>query len=301
MEMLIHNFLEYLELIGKSKRTISEYALDLRVFLSFFGGQHSPDLALLQSLQRKDIEKYTYYLKNVRQNTAATCCRKISSLKVFYDFLIRENLVHKNPVNDVAKPKKPEKLPKYLTLEQSRILLDVISGKHQSRDLCMLTLLLNCGLRLSELTGLNLGDISSLDTPGQAFMRVWGKGGKERILFLNSACVRAIQQYLPVRKTRDPGETALFLNAFGKRIGNRTVQNMVRSYLQQIGLGKGYSVHTLRHTAATLLYQYSHADILILKNILGHSNVSTTEIYTHLGSHQVRKVLENSPFVTKKE
>ena len=95
MEMLIHNFLEYLELIGKSKRTISEYALDLRVFLSFFGGQHSPDLALLQSLQRKDIEKYTYYLKNVRQNTAATCCRKISSLKVFYDFLIRENLVQK--------------------------------------------------------------------------------------------------------------------------------------------------------------------------------------------------------------
>ena len=301
MEKLIHDFLEYLELIGKSKRTIFEYTLDLKVFFSFFNQkQSSVDLAFLQSLQRKDIEKYMYYLKNVRHNIEATRCRKISSLKVFYDFLIQENLVNKNPMNYIVKPKKPDKLPKYLTLDQSQILLHGISGKYQIRDYCIFTLLLNCGLRLSELTGLNLDDIFNLDSPGQTFMRVWGKGGKERILFLNSVCVQAIQQYLPVRKTRDPGETALFLNAFGKRIGNRTVQNMVRSYLQQIGLGKGYSVHTLRHTAATLLYQYAHADILVLQNILGHANLSTTQIYTHLGSHQMRKVMEASPFITTK-
>ena len=294
-ESQFKNYLELLKLKGRSKATISTYALDLKNFFQFtnFQGQRitSPEEMILQ---------YIEYLSHNRKNSKATICKKLSSLRMYFEYLVKRKIIHENPMVNIERPQKDKMLPKYLTLDQSQILLHVISGKHQIRDYCILTLLLNCGLRLSELTGLNLDDISSLDSPGQAFMRVWGKGSKERILFLNSVCVQTIREYIPTRKAKEPEETALFLNAFGRRIGNRTVQNMVRGYLQQIGLGKGYSVHTLRHTAATLLYQYAHADILVLQNILGHANLSTTQIYTHLGSHQIRKVLEASPLIPTK-
>ena len=183
-------------------------------------------------------------------------------------------------------------MPKYLTLEQSINLLDCVDGNFRERDFCILTLFLNCGLRLSELVGLNLNDIRNDNT-----IRILGKGNKERIIYLNSACLTALNNYLRVRPADGVADrNAVFISRNKRRISKRAVQDIVEKFLKKAGLdGQGYSVHKLRHTAATLMYQYGDVDVRLLKEILGHESLSTTEIYTHVVNSQLKKALDANP------
>lgn len=182
--------------------------------------------------------------------------------------------------------------PKYLSLEESVNLLQSVDGPNRQRDYCILTLFLNCGLRLSELCGINFSDIRDENT-----LKITGKGNKERIVYLNDACVEALNEYLKVRPhdgVKD--KNALFISRNGNRISGKTVQHMVYTNLEKAGLsGRGLSVHKLRHTAATLMYQYGHVDIRVLKDVLGHENLNTTEIYTHLSGQELKNASESNP------
>ena len=198
-------------------------------------------------------------------------------------------------MNTTAPSKSKEKLPKYLTLEQSRELLGSVEGPNKERDYCILTLFLNCGLRLAELVNLNIHDFDLVNKT----LVVTGKGNKQRMLYLNKACVDSIMAYLAVRPhdgLKADARNALFVSRLHKRIGRQAVQLMVYGYLEKIGLdGQHYSVHKLRHTAATLLYQHSGVDVLVLKDLLGHENLSTTEIYTHIENKQLREAISKNP------
>ena len=233
------------------------------------------------------------YLTNVRNNKPATRSRKVSSLRTFFKYLTNKtNQLDVNPVLELETPKLRSSLPKYLTFEQSIDLLTKVDGKNKERDYCILVLFLNCGLRLSELVGLNLSDVRQSSNT----MRVLGKGNKERIVYLNEACQDAIRRYLAVRPHDGLiDKKALFISAQRKRISPKTVQYLVKKYLAQIDLGgPGSSVHKLRHTAATLMYQHGHVDIRVLKDF-GHENLGTTEIYTHLSDQQMEQAANANP------
>ena len=197
-------------------------------------------------------------------------------------------------------PKVKSGLPKHLTLEDSLELLSVVDGPNKERDYCILTLFLNCGMRLSELCGLNLSDIRADGT-----MRLLGKGNKERIVYINDACETAIKEYMAVRPNDGiefADRNALFISRNKKRISNKTVQHIVKTYLEKAGLGgQGYSTHKLRHTAATLMYQHGDVDIRVLKDILGHSNLGTTQIYTHISDRQIKNAIDSNPLSNVKK
>ena len=230
-------------------------------------------------------------------NKKSSTARRLASLHGFYDYLVNQvNRLSQDPTASIKPPKQDKVLPKYLTAEQSRELLE--STQYQSdfpeRDYCMVVLFLNCGMRLSELVGMDLGDIDL----EQRQIRLFGKGHKERMVYLNDACIEALQLYLKKRNTMeglDPKEKAVFVTRRRKdRISNRRVEQLVTSAMKAAGL-KGFSTHKLRHTAATLMYQTGNVDILTLKQLLGHSSVGTTQIYTHLQEFQVRAAIEQNP------
>lgn len=196
-------------------------------------------------------------------------------------------------------PKVKQALPKHLSLEDSFELLNAVDGPNKERDYCILLLFLNCGMRLSELCGLNLTDIRSDST-----LRILGKGNKERIIYLNDACISAIKAYLAVRPNdgiQYTDRNALFISRNRRRLSNKTVQHIVKQYLERAGLGgQGYSTHKLRHTAATLMYQHANVDIRVLKDILGHSNLGTTQIYTHVSNEQIKRAIDSNPLSAAK-
>ena len=312
---LVREFLGYQSTVkGRSPKTVTEYYLDLRTFfryLKYTNGSVSPDTPfqeisiadvteeMITSVTLTQVFEYMNFLISERDNHAASRQRKTSSLRMFYKFLTNQkHLMDDSPLQQLESPKQKKSLPKYLTLEQSLELLNAIDGPYKERDYCMITLFLNCGMRLSELVGLNLSDIRKDAT----VIRVVGKGNKERIVYLNDACKTAIQRYLAVRpheglRDRD----ALFISKQRKRISPKTVQYLVKKYLGEIDLKSGgYSVHKLRHTAATLMYQYGHVDIRVLKDILGHENLGTTEIYTHLSDKQMENAVNASPLAKVK-
>lgn len=234
------------------------------------------------------------YAMRERGNNAATRARKTSSIRSFFHYLTNKKcLLSINPAEELEVPKKKKALPKFLTLEQSLELLNAVDGNYKERDYCIITLFLNCGIRLSELTGLNYSDVH-ID---ERTMKVTGKGNKERIIYLNDACIDAIRQYLKVRPVDGViDKKALFISRQNRRMSPKTVQAMVYKYLEKIGLdSNGYSVHKLRHTAATLMYQHGNVDIRVLKEILGHENLGTTEIYTHLTSSRMECAANASP------
>ena len=199
-------------------------------------------------------------------------------------------MIDKNPMDVIVSPKRKKALPKYLTLQQSRELLDAVDGKYKIRDECILTLFLNCGLRLSELVGININDIND-----QRILKVCGKGNKEREIYLNDACMDAINEYKKVRPIEGvKDKKALFISRNHNRISNKTVQALVYKYLNAIGM-EGYSVHKLRHTAATLMYQEGGVDIRVLQDILGHENLGTTQIYTHISQKQSIEAMKSIP------
>ncbi len=311
---IVVDFLRYLDVIkNKSPLTVQEYATDLRTFLRFLKMSRNLappatpfdqiditdlEIAFFRTVSISDAYAFLSYCKNERHNNAKTRSRKVSSIRGFFKYLtVQKKLLEENPMQELDTPKQKKSLPKYLTLDQSITLLNHIDGKNKERDFCIITFFLNCGMRLSELVGLNLSDIQDEET-----MRVTGKGDKERILYLNQACRDALRAYLKVRPVdgvRD--KNALFLSNRMQRISPKTVQHIVYTFLEKAGLsGQGLSVHKLRHTAATLMYQHGKVDVLVLKEILGHENLGTTEIYTHIMDDQIKSAIDANPLHTQK-
>ena len=238
------------------------------------------------------------YCKDERDNNERTRARKATTLRMFYKYLtVQKKLLDENPLQELDSPKIKKTLPKYLTLDESLDLLKHIDGKFKERDYCIITLFLNCGLRLSELVSLNLSDIRSNNT-----MVVTGKGNKERTIYLNAACIDAINAYLPFRPVDGvKDKDALFISRQKGRISPKTVQYIVKNTLEKAGLkDRELSTHKLRHTAATLMYQYGNVDVLAIKEILGHESLSTTQIYTHIMDEQLQKAADSNPLSSVK-
>ena len=305
-------FLGYMQTIkGKSQKTIEEYYIDLRTFFRYMKIKwelvdkntemeeisiSDIDIEQVRTIKLLDVFEYMNYLISERKNTASTRSRKVSSLRSFFKFLTNKTgQLETNPIEELETPKKKKSLPKFLTLEQSKILLDTVDkygSNNRERDYCIITLFLNCGMRLSELVGMNVNDVRKDGT-----LKITGKGDKERIIYINDACKTAIDRYLSVRPNdRTKDKKAMFISRNNNRISPKTVQFLLNRYLKLSGLqGQGFSVHKLRHTAATLMYQYGAVDIRILKDILGHENLGTTEIYTHLSNQQMQDAVKSNP------
>lgn len=306
--MILREYFGYMETIkGKSTRTVEGYFIDLRSFFRYIKisrGLVSSDvkfekisildidLNLIESVRLTDVFEFLNYTASVRGNNNNTRSRKCSSIRSLYHYLYSTTRqIKQNPVEELSNPKVPKRLPKYLDLEQSIELLDAVDGKFKERDYCILTLFLNCGMRLSELVGINLSDIRSDNS-----LRITGKGNKQRVVYLNDACINAIEAYKRVRPVNGViDRDALFISQQLKRISPKTVQYLVKKYLGKINLTDGYSTHKLRHTAATLMYQQGGVDTRVLKDILGHENLNTTEIYTHLSNEQIKNAVNANP------
>lgn len=315
---ILREFLLYMETIKNlSARTVDGYYIDLRMFFRYLKFRRGivgadvtledidlidigdVDLALLKTVTSLDIYEYLHFVMRDRDNNANTRARKVSSLRSYFKYLTTK--VHKlenDPVKDIEVPSIKRSLPKFLTLEESKRLLDSVEGEFIERDYCILTLFLNCGVRLSELVGIDINDIRD-DT-----IKITGKGNKERMVYLNDACVLAIDNYLSARDAREytkKDPDALFLSRTGSRLTTRRVEQIVEDCLARAGLdNRGYSPHKLRHTAATLMYRHGGVDMLALKEILGHEHVSTTEIYTHISDEQLKRAADASPLSGEK-
>ncbi len=321
----LNDFLNYsISILNKSENTIKEYNYDLAHFLKYISFKHkltdvtdeehiktikinNLDIHTLEKITLPDIHSFLAYLRNCYGCKPATLARKTASIKVFFKYMCNKTKrLSQNPAQDLESPKLGKRLPKYLTLEQSKKLLEATSnpkfneghGNHDNsdRNFAMITILLNCGLRLQELININISDIDFENNK----LNVIGKGNKERTIYLNNACIKAIKRYLLTRPTdgvKFNSRDALFLSEQKQRIGRRTVQYVVKNELKIAGIEKAdtYSVHKLRHTAATLMHKYGDVDIRTLQEILGHENVSTTQIYTHVDNEQVRNAVEKNP------
>lgn len=302
---------------GCSAKTVEEYMTDLRTFSKYLvittgGGELTEEalssvvikdltLDFFAAVRPSQITEYLSWAMDARANNEATRSRKLSSVKSFYKYYCNKmHRIENNPAADIEAPKKKKSLPKHLSLDESVALLESVASDAESenrkRDFCILTLFLNCGMRLSELCGININDID----PEFRSMRVTGKGNKERIIYLNDACRDAIKDYLPVRLAKiekgSAEQRALFISRLGRRISTKTVQWIVKKYLGEAGLAfKGYSTHKLRHTAATLMYQSGDVDIRVLKDILGHEQLTTTQIYTHVSDKGMEAAMNKNP------
>jgi len=312
----LKEFLYYMQTIkGLSPRTVEAYFVDLNLFFKYIVQKRSGcidnenlisvdisnlDIDNLSTISQSDILDFLYFIMNRRSNSAASRARKLSSLRGFFKYMVQKtNQLENNPCENIELPQNKKRLPKYLTLEQCYELLSNINTKFASRDYCIVMLFLNCGMRLSELVGIDIKDIRG-DT-----LRIIGKGNKERTVYLNNGCINAIDDYLKERNALvSPSvEPALFISAtHKKRLTTRGVQLIIENALKAAGLdGMGFSTHKLRHTAATLMHRSGGADMLALKEILGHEHVSTTEIYTHLSDEALMKAAKSSPLSTFKK
>ncbi len=312
----LKDFLNYqLTIRGLSARTVESYYIDLKLFFKYIKmkrtSQVDNDLIdeisisdisfdTVKTVTQSDILEFLYFVMNERNNSASARSRKLSSLRGFFKYYTTKvNKLDSNPCENIEMPANKKRLPKYLTLEQSMELLSNTDTDFPQRDYCMIMLFLNCGMRISELVGIDVNDIVD-DT-----MRIIGKGNKERTVYLNDGCIRAVNDYIIERnKIISPDtEPALFISKrTRKRITVRRVQQIVTGCLQKAGLGgQGFSTHKLRHTAATLLYRSGSRDMLALKEILGHEHVSTTEIYTHISDEELKKAAKGSPLATFKK
>ncbi len=312
------DFLDYMSVIkGRSPLTVKNYYCDLRLFLRYLKINNDQTLkasdfsdiaisdtpeSLVKAVTLNDIMGFLHFTMDERQNHQKARARKAVSLRQFFKFLTdNKNWFAVSPAAKLELPSPKNALPKHLTIEQSNQLLSEcseIKDWADSRDYCMITFFLNCGIRLSELVGISVNDyICSKDPQTEntySFLKVIGKGNKERIIYLNNACVSAYEAYIKVRPNVQ-GEKALFLSKRYKRISNRRVEQIIEEKLIKSGLsGYGFSVHKLRHTAATLMYQ-NGVDVRVLKEILGHENLNTTQIYTHVSDNQIKQAMDKNP------
>lgn len=321
---IIRGFLNYHEnIVGHSRKTVDEYYLDLRTFFRYMKVLKNGlsrdtslddisisdiDLSFVKSVTLSDVYDYLGYMSRDRvknQNAAdpeyglnsASRARKISTIRSFYKYLtLKTHQLDSNPIQDLDSPKIMKTLPRYLSLNESERLLDSVDGKNKERDYCILTIFLNCGLRISELVGLNLNDIRA------DHLRVIGKGNKERVVYINDAVADSINDYLAVRKNIAPLDSrALFLSSRRDRISKSTVHALVKKHLSAAGLDTAkYSSHKLRHTAATLMLR-NGVDIRTLQELLGHEHLNTTEIYTHVENEGLREAAMLSPLASHKK
>ena len=301
---------------GNSEKTICEYLLDLRTFFRFLRMRElcesfdetefekiaisHLDLEAVKNVKTENIIDFLVFLALDRKNTPSTRMRKLSSLKSFFNYAhAKRHYIDVNPTADVDAPKKNSTVPKYLSVEEAVRLLDAVRSDKESktvqRDYTIIALFLNTGMRLSELVGLNL---ESFDSELRS-VKVVGKGNKERIIYLNDAARAAIRDYLRIRldpKYIRTSTNAFILSRLEERISVKTVQWVVYKYLSLAGLGsRGLSVHKLRHTAATLMYQSGKVDIRVLKDILGHEQLNTTQIYTHVVDRNLEDAMSQNP------
>ena len=315
---VLRDFLSYHETIkGHSRATVDEYFLDLRNFFRYLKIERGlvprstelddisiqdVDLKLIASVTLNDVYDYMAFLsrdkvKNERSHEpeyglmASSRARKIATIRSFYKYLtVKTKQLDVNPVEGLDTPKTTKSLPRYLTLDESRRLLDAVDGVNRERDYCIICLFLNCGLRISEIVGLNIGDVR-----GDS-LRVLGKGNKERMMYLNDACQAAIEAYKPVRSQMvGSSVSALFVSNRRQRMGREAVHAMVKKTLLKAGLDPDkYSSHKLRHTAATLMLQ-NGVDVRTLQEVLGHEHLNTTQIYTHVDNSELRVAAQANP------
>lgn len=315
---ILLEFLSYHETVkAHSQKTVDEYYLDLRNFFRYMKQLRDPALAdcpldeidirdigieFIGSITLTDVYSYLAYLSRDRLNrpnsdhsdkglSASTRARKVATLRSFFNYLCNKvHLLPDNPIKDIDSPKIKKTLPRYLTLDESVRLLQGVGGPNRERDLCILTLFLNCGLRISELIGLNRSDIQD------DALRILGKGNKVRIVYLNQACKDTLDRYLQVRPVvGGKDQDALFVSRNRQRISRATVHNLVKKHLSDAGLdSKKYSAHKLRHTAATLMLQ-NGVDVKAVQEVLGHEHLNTTEIYTHIDNESLRVAAKANP------
>ena len=320
----LNSFLDYsVTILNKSPNSVKEYNYDIANFLKFmmihFKLTNETDYDQIdittfseQDLKRitlSDIHSYVSHLAIDNKSKATTRARKISTIRIFFKYLSQKaNILEVNPAQNLETPKLEKRMPKYLSLDDSKKLLNAADNqdnRNYKRDYAITTLFLNCGMRLSELVGININDIDF----NECKMTVIVKGNKERTIYLNKSCMVAINDYISsrppqslIKRDSKNSEKALFLSEQKKRISNRTVQAIINKELQQAGLdSKNLSVHKLRHTAATLMYQYGNVDIRALQELLGHQSISTTEIYTHVSNDQVRNAVESNPLADPRQ
>ena len=306
---VLREFLKYqLVIQGKSPATVHEYYYDLRTFMRFLLTQtdtdktqdtefenidiRDVDVKLLEKVNLPLLYDFLAFSNINRENDASARARKVSSLRSFFKYLTeKKELLSSNPTLKLETPKTRKSLPSYLSLEEAKKLLKAVNNSGNLRDVCIITLFLNCGMRLSELIGINLKDIKD-DT-----IRILGKGNKERTVYLNDSCKTALSNYMRVRPSdelKDPD--ALFISRNKRRISEQMVQVIVKKYIEAAGLDpEKYSPHKLRHTAATLMYRYANTDIRVLQEVLGHSNLNTTQIYTHVENEQMKNAAKRHP------
>jgi len=308
MPPILKDFLSYMQTIrGKSVNTVQVYFYDLRVFLRFIKLHKNAidknvefddiqitdiDLELIKTISLSDLYAFMAFVSNNRDNSSYARARKVASLKSFFKYLtFKANLLDSNPAAELESPKILKRLPRYLNIEESKQLLTSIDGTYLERDYAIITIFLNCGLRLSELVGINLNNIKN------NILTVIGKGDKERSIPLNNACIKALETYMKVRPTNAlKDKNALFISERRQRISKESVQKIVKKYIKSAGLDpERYSTHKLRHTAATLMYKYGNVDIRSLQELLGHESIATTQIYTHLDSKQLRNAVDSNP------
>ena len=306
----LNDFLSYNEtILNKSPNTVKEYSYDLINFLKFIKMHNNltgekdfekikiidVSESILRHISLSDLYSYMSFLTNTSKNKPATRARKVASIKAFFKFLHKKaNILDSDPAQDLETPKLDKRIPKYLTLDESINLLNTVGNdekRNNERNYAIITLFLNCGMRLSELVGINITDIK------EDKLTVIGKGNKERTVYLNKACLNAINEYLKVRPREGViDKNALFLSERKERISNRMVQHIVKTDLKKAGLDVDkYSTHKLRHTAATLMYKYGNVDIRALQEILGHESIATTEIYTHVDNSQIKAAVDRNP------
>ncbi len=303
---------------NRSLKTVEEYAHDLRTFFRFMRvykeGLSVPledkkelakvditniDLAFIESLTTVDVYEFLLFVRENRLNKWSASARKLCAIKGFYKYLtVKMHYTEHNPARDIESPKPQKTLPKFLSLEEAQLFLNTIADsedeKFRDRDYAVVTLFLNCGMRLSELVGINLRDISS----DMSTVVVRGKGAKERMLYLNEACKEALTAHLSERSRIVGIKTpeALFISRLGTRLSNQSVQKLVYKYLKCAGLeDRKLSVHKLRHTAATLMYRSGKVDVRVLKDILGHEQLNTTQIYTHVSDESMKAAIDANP------
>ncbi len=293
---------------NRSDLTVNEYCLDICNFFKYIYpkkqrlGNVEVDLdsipeEFVLGIQSEDIYDYMLHVALDKKNQAASRARKLVAIRNFYAFLKKEKLIKDNPASDITSPTVKQALPKYLTLEESKRFLDAIlsdtTNENKARDFAMMVLFLNCGMRLSELVGI---DFHHVDMKEKKLI-VTGKGNKQRTVYINDMCVDAIEKYMKIRRGISCKDSnALFISRNNRRISNKTVQWIVKKYLTLAGLGgRGLSTHKLRHTAATLMYGTGKVDIRVLKDILGHEQLNTTQIYTHVSDAQMKNAINLNP------
>jgi site-specific recombinase XerD len=308
---ILRNYLNYMLVIkGRSENTVKEYYYDLRTFFKYIHAISNDldilnldkieldnfDDNLLKQVELNDLYEFMTYINNFKSSNDSYKARKVASLRSFYNYLSTKiGFMENNPAINLDTPKLKKRVPKFLTLEESIRLLKSIDGKFRERDIAIFVLFLNCGLRLSELVGINISNINF----EKRTLRIIGKGNKERIVFLNNICIEAINSYLVVRPTdvEYSDKDALFISSKNRRISNRMVEILAKKYFKAADIdATRYSPHKLRHTAATIMYKEGNVDIKTLQEILGHVSISTTQIYTHINSQDMKDAADNNPF-----